>query len=156
MSENIMKALIFSFSIFKEPVRNSPTSAAAKYTTFLAMYLSMSQERLKKEAAILIFQKSIQKLFRFIYLGYHNYRAQLSLAVRFLKTSWKVVIWVFIFPFGVPHCNCTKDKKSTHFPNGFQKQKSPFLLGGLYKIYTTGKLHWSLDVSGLCCADVAV
>lgn len=87
MSENIMKALIFSFSIFKEPVRNSPTSAAAKYTTFLAMYLSMSQERLKKEAAILIFQKSIQKLFRFIYLGYHNYRAQLSLAVRFLKTS---------------------------------------------------------------------
>lgn len=82
-----MKALIVAFSIFREPVRNSPTSAAAKYTTFLAMYLSMSQERLKKEAVILISQKSIQKLFRFIYLGYHNYRAQLWLAVRFLKTS---------------------------------------------------------------------
>lgn len=41
------------------------------------MYLSMSQDRLEKEAAILIFQKSIQKLFGFIYLEYHNYRAQL-------------------------------------------------------------------------------
>lgn len=87
MSENIMKALIVSFSIFREPVRNSPTFAAAEYTTFLAMYLSMSQERLKKEAAILIFQKSIQKLFRFICLEYHNDRPQLCLAVRFLKTS---------------------------------------------------------------------
>lgn len=87
MSDNIMEALIVSFSIFREPVRNSPTSAATKYTTFVAIYLSMSEERLKKEAAILIFQKSIQKLFRFIYLGYHNYRAQLWLAVRFIKTS---------------------------------------------------------------------
>lgn len=41
------------------------------------MYLSMSQDRLKKEAEILIFQQSIKKLFRFIYLEYHNYRAQL-------------------------------------------------------------------------------
>lgn len=77
MSENIMKALIVSFGIFREPARNSPISAAAKYTTFLAMYLSMSSDRLEKEATILIFQKSIQKLFRFIYLEYRNYRAQL-------------------------------------------------------------------------------
>lgn len=46
-----MKALIVSFSIFREPVRNSPTFAAAKYTTVLAMYLSMSQERLKKRSS---------------------------------------------------------------------------------------------------------
>ena len=87
MSENIMKALIVSFSIFREPVRNSPTSAAAKYVTFLAMYLSMSQDKLKKEAAILIFQKSIQKLFRFIYLEYHNYRAQVWLLSSLIHTE---------------------------------------------------------------------
>lgn len=108
MSENIMKALIVSFSIFREPVRNSPTSAAAKYTTSLAMYLSMSQDRLKKEAAVLIFQKSIQKLFRFIYLGYHNYRAQLCL----LDSLIHAESWQFEYLFSPSEyliTNCPKD-----------------------------------------------